>query len=444
MEIVAEEQTVAGVGTVWFQWHPFPAVRLSIGIPKASGADSQEFPDPFMFNELRLQERNGKTPFRVSRILRNQVFADHHVVDVIEGHVSGTLEIGNPAPTEKVIFHIPNFPFFTGGRPLDDGATSEEEFEARNRPGPFVGSIAELRIQIDPVPNSSDLTTGLSLVGGYAITHIATVSRLDSEPVAYEQVARIEEILQWWLSLLRSERTAAMLSVGVHGDEVVWERWGAANVSPWVRQRSWLPGPLALSMAGNTGTVLPGGVAPVSLSDTQVLLRNLASALGDAERRDAMLNVLDWYTQSVSSGHLATVVLLAQAGLELTSWLRLRDIGVSEDGFEKLTAEDQVRLALKDASIPFEVPFYLAILGTATGNPPRQPALDGPAAITQIRNNAVHPRKDDRLSASEVVAEGSQLAVWYLELLILYYLGYEGQIRMRGSIFPAPAPWAAS
>jgi len=102
---------------------------------------------------------------------------------------------------------------------------------------------------------------------------------------------------------------------------------------------------------------------------------------------------------------------------------------ISPDGFRKLEAEDKLRLLLHTAKIPSAVPVRLHRIVADLPN------FDGPAAITAIRNDLIHPG-DPAASSFTTVHEYTRAQVWvlglqYFELALLYSLGYMGKVCYR-------------
>ena len=70
---------------------------------------------------------------------------------------------------------------------------------------------------------------------------------------------------------------------------------------------------------------------------------------------------------------------------------------------------------------------------------------DGPEAVTEIRNSLAHPA---RRKGNGAAFEASQLAMWYLEMALLYLFEFKGKCENR-TIFEKPldaqesVPWAA-
>jgi hypothetical protein len=278
------------------------------------------------------------------------------------------------------------------------------------------------------VKDLRSLLRPLNGTGGYLVTHVGRITRLDGKPIAYEAVDRLMQETCWWLSLLRGERTGPVLVVGVNDGHEVWERWDRATVSPWHGRWSWLPEFV------HDGEVF----SPVTDGG---LLHQLDVHWPDGTWRDATSRVIDWYNQALSSSSLSRIIM-AQAGIELMSWYSLVAPGsLSEDGFDKLAAADSLRLALRFAQVDPAVPVSLGALDAAAAGPKGRKALDGPAAITEVRNGLVHPKASGRFADPGAQYEASVLAIRYLELLVLRSLNFDGSMWDRTRGVTGKPPW---
>lgn len=338
---------------------------------------------------------------------------------ILYGHLDDEFRKGNPCATDEIRFCVSNFPSFIGT------AISYPKKHSASR---LLVQSKEYEIVLDEVPELPFVLERLSSEGGFGITHLGRVRRIDSKPIEYEEAIHLTETLTWWLSLLRGERTGPILVSGVHGGLASWEFWRTPGVHPWQGPKSWLPGVL-----NDTSITEPLGVIFDSLN------RSPAPLLKSMHR------LIDWYTQSQRGEHTGAIVIMAQAGLELAAWLSVvGELGMSEDGFEKLTAADQLRVAMNFAKIDTEVPVSLPSLHSDCASMANRQELDGPAAITEFRNGTVHPKSVARFSSFESEFQCDQLAIRLLELLILHKLGYQGKMKDRThpSGDEALVPWA--
>jgi hypothetical protein len=387
--------TYIGSGSIRFEWQPFPRIAFDILLDVPF-----EVPDSLEELELDLVDRAGRARAQPWQSLRDFDLGVNQ--RRVIGDISDDLVVGSPAPTGSIVFHLPNFPPYLGRRIQSKGQDGNKVWAGR-----LSASNSEWSVDIDSVPHLDALAKSMLTRTSHGITHVGCVTRLDGKPVQYAQVAGIRDTLNWWLSLLRSERTGPILVMGIHEGEATWEIWRTPSVAPWRGRRSWLP-----------------RIDPVDADPT---LERVHAISKNDELRRAITYAIDWYTQSVENTHLATTVILAQAGLELMSWLQLvQVVGLSEEVFDKMTAADALRITLAFARIPSEVPNNAVKVLAAAQPSGGLPLLDGPSALVGIRNGSIHPKARQRLMGSDVMLEGGFLAIRFLELLLLRYLGYTG------------------
>lgn len=419
IEVGWEDVSIIGNGSVAFEWQPFSHVAFEVSLDV--GWDTPETPDDVT---ISLVDVGGTAPARVWRV-QEGVAANALQPRLVSGSVTDDLLVGNPAATETVIVHVPNLPGWLGEavQETDDGGAMWK--------GRMIASTSDWEIVVDSLPDLNGLHEEMSKRPSNAITHVGRVRRADEAPVAFESVGQICDVLHWWFSLVRSERTGPFLVMGVHEDETVWEIWRTPSLAPWRGRWSWLPQMLVED---------DGTYTPVNAGET---LRSLDDLWDDVDLRRAITRAIDWYTQGVASSYVATTVVLAQAGLELMSWLRLvRDVGLSDDSASKLTAADALRLTLSFAGIPRDVPVTAPDLHLSSqAGPGGQVELDGPGAITEIRNGVVHPKAPARFG-DLAMHQGGQLALRALELLLLARLNYSGRLYDRVDWSgPVDVPW---
>ncbi len=77
----------------------------------------------------------------------------------------------------------------------------------------------------------------------------------------------------------------------------------------------------------------------------------------------------------------------------------------------------------------------------------KQPWDDGPEALTEIRNLLVHPAKKLRAPdvPADVLVDIGRLAIWYLELALMFLLGYTDLYTSRVEHWQTrPVPWTVT
>jgi hypothetical protein len=140
--------------------------------------------------------------------------------------------------------------------------------------------------------------------------------------------------------------------------------------------------------------------------------------------------------------------MVSQSALELLAWITVveeRNV-VSGEGFDKLPASDRLRVLLEVLGIPRTLPAGLTALQKASEEAPKGgpgPWTDGPHALTDLRNVVVHPTKKRRtLGAVDLPwDDAARLSRWYVELVLLRLMGYDGMYLSRLTYSSEPVPW---
>jgi len=172
-----------------------------------------------------------------------------------------------------------------------------------------------------------------------------------------------------------------------------------------------------------------------------------SNLMQDDEWRKTIRTAVYWYVRSdTNSVGPDGAIVLVQAALERLAWHILIKVrrAISEDGFSRLAAADQLRLVLNACSIPSELPGVLVELGSAAK---AENWADGPKAFVAVRNQIVHPVKRQKVKGGRAFFEALQLGKWYLELILLKSFRFNGDYACRlniprwvGSV--EPVPWA--
>ena len=173
--------------------------------------------------------------------------------------------------------------------------------------------------------------------------------------------------------------------------------------------------------------------------------RSFASLWYDPTYLHALATLVRIYTSSnISSSRVGIVVSFT--GLETLCTLlpahcpSLRSVTLGRSAAAKKRIRSLLTAVGIDTTIPAHFP---AMLAYATS---RTPPLDGPATIASVRNKIVH-RATKRLDGEPLYSEVHTLSLWYLELLLLRLIGYDGKYNKRiapspNIANPASVPWA--
>jgi hypothetical protein len=165
------------------------------------------------------------------------------------------------------------------------------------------------------------------------------------------------------------------------------------------------------------------------------LFPGFLAAWGSDTWNGAIRVIVHWFVSANrGDGGVDGGIALAQTALERLAWTFLvRDRqALTKREFNDLRAHDRLRRLLHEQGIPATIPTACDALASL----PRSSAQwDGPAAVTRIRNNIVHPEQQGAAEYRSLPARVAayRLALQYIELSLLHISNYQGSFsdRMR-------------
>ncbi len=270
-------------------------------------------------------------------------------------------------------------------------------------------SWGEWEIKIIPAEGLKQIENELHTFGGYAVTHLVLISRERKRKFNLEEFQPVWDGLYHFLSFANGGWATPVLPVGYNEKcEVVFQQLQPRITSMWCDStRNWFD--------GNKYNVL------------ESLFPGFMSLIVDPIWGRELRAVIYWYVNSERSlPSLDTTIILAQSALELLSWQYLV-IGkkvLSEKEYKKNRAAENIRRVLNEEEIDAKIPSICNDLLL------RFPADDGPFALTELRNDIVHPVLKKPLNNDEM-NQIWDLSMYYIERIILNLCGYYGPINHR-------------
>lgn len=325
----------------------------------------------------------------------------------LEGHVIssrdqslrlrlGRASLGDPDSLVRLDFSLATFSFVIGDV-VERRTENQVAWEAARQTLDF----GEWLVMIDSVPQLTKRTQELDHEGGFLITHAGQLQRTDGAKFSALEVHDVLDSLVLLLSFARGRWVSPVLTTGV--DPEGRDRWTSLelwNLSRWRQERTWFP-PLR---HGVLADVASGVHAWTSTAERRLQLRLLIHTYIDA---------IELRTPELS-------LVLAQTALEM-----LADVYAVRT--RKQRAAEAIGKTLKKAGIPERLPVADKPLSSAAAS---LRTSDGPELLTRLRNAFAHPTSSKIATSTALSAEERyqirQLALWYVEMLILKKLGYTG------------------
>ena len=317
----------------------------------------------------------------------------------------------------KAVFHLVNFPDYYGS-PI---VVPEEQGR-----GMWMGRVVlksnKWEVILDSTKNQRKLWKKAANQRGNCITHVGEISRVDGRAFTPEEASEVIECLHYFFSFVRGDWSPPIVWFGVdQSDRMVYQDWSSPISSPCHSLRSWFDDD--------------------SAPDLTSAFSGMMEKWTDPQWRKLLATAIHIYIEANTSGTPETSIILSQAAWELLAWVYLVEIkeiwGVRT--FEDHSAAERLRQLLGCAKIPVAIPPTFKNLATHFASA----SIDGPDCVTQIRNGVVHPSiRQKALGIPAMVRyEAANLSLTYVELNILFLLGYTGLYQDRCSHDPVQVPW---
>ena len=394
--------SLAGNASVSLEWLPYPRLAFR-WFPSTQDHSLRIAPGPTGVEFPRLGARAEAT------VTSTPMLFWAHETRPAEGRID-QLVFGRLDQCTRIRFHLPNFSFFLGElvRNALGGASSERA----------VLEYGGFRTILDRcILRGDELENALPSDGGYAITHVGTVERVDGSTFSYDDAEAMLDCLGYFFSFCRAAWTVPILLCAEDATgRAAGQRWELKRIDRYKRAMSWLP-----------------VSEPVSDHMLRVFA-GYAAAWFSPTWGGAIRTATELYVEA-STGDLEKSVIIAQVAFELLAWTRLVQetavISPKAWNGKSMPFSGKLRRLLQSCSIPLSIPPTLNDLQAYCT---LHKLADGAEGITNVRNALVHPSptKRKRLHDSPGAAiQAWVLSLWYLDLLLLNVCAYKGRYSNR-------------
>lgn len=407
------------LGSIAFKWFPQIGVYLEGTTNKFQFLDG-EIEDfkvfaangDFLGDAFTIQEGYEKNHYYIKGIFSRDCF-------------SGDITV----PVNEVRFSIPNMQRF-------DGQNIKSE-ETRFYKGRIYLQLTEYDLSIDRLPDFKDRIAALKDVGGYHITFSGKITFKRAKSL--KEMNRDIQVLNCFLQLLNGIRISALFFSGVVDGETVWTDYRSAGIEPYHHRGS---------------SCFPRFFLEDSdLKAMEVVYLNLLEFWKKDDYKTMIRSAVNWYSEANSKPwyHSTTSMIISQSALEMFyNWYMIEKENILR-GDVRLSAANKIRLLLSRLGIRNEVPKKYTEINKFLTDPKNKSEEDAIDATVLYRNAIVHGEFEKRTKlvnlSPKFKSEANNLSLWYLELCLLYTLGYNGRYVNRTTIEYSSdtekVPWAS-
>jgi len=332
----------------------------------------------------------------------------------IQGFIFSPSVLGDRSiSVNKVLFAIPNLIDLTPNSRIE---LSDENFKI----------IIEKRL------NFENYQKQLKNFGGYLLLYFGELTSNRNKPIDFSTSENILGELSLFITFINSRRVSILFRKGQFEKDILWQDFTHYENATYQNVFGW--------------------VVPTETDKLNILWGNFRSIYSSQDGKDFLQNVIQWYIDSMNSfSNVIGGIITAQTALELLfNWLVIekKKMIIGKDA-ENINASNKLRLLLAVINVNSETPHKFADLKKYIDD--NSNINDALEAIVSIRNAAVHAQKEKRKKLAEINIETKlqalKLSQKYIELAILYILGYNGNFfdRTFNSVYKIeciqPVPW---
>ncbi len=310
------------------------------------------------------------------------------------------MEIGRATKFRQLVFHLANFPDFYGSPITDESRTWRGRIQLRT---------GDWEVLLDSRPLMSELNQELRAQGGFAITHVGSLTK-SNQGFTRDEAEEVLNGLHWFLSFVRGAWTSPILLSGESiGKRAIWRSWNLGRTDSWGGWHRWCDWT-------NWGAA-------------QEAYTEYTRLWADPAWQQALRVIIGQSMTANKPNPIETAIVVAQSGLELIGWLHFVESGkLHEKDWRGMNADKKIRNLLRLANIDLSIPPQLASLLHLEAS-----WKDGPAVVVGVRNRLLHPRRAKGMVSwsGQVLVDSWLLISRYLELALLHLLGVRSGIRDR-------------
>jgi hypothetical protein len=400
LELIDGDKIIEGKGNVRLTWHPSPRISIKFIYNCKDAAVNLD-------NEnlcLKLTERLPQSRLNIEF---NGQWSQGNRAE-LNAYLTDPFVDGKTSELSSVVFHLPNF-YGSGGctnQSFFDEDDNEIELEGwLDFEDQLIFDYHGWHIVLGALDSCFDLNQLLWHQGGYGLTHICKIEKLDESTFNLEEAYKLIEAFCYYLSLVRGLWLPPILvsAFDVNGDQIC-EEWR----TPIIRGDSWERSNLFFGSIDSLETVF---CFPEFLTKWQ-----------NPDWQEIIKLAIQWYIESLKEAtSYQTALILIQSALEQLAWIYLNNNDcLTGDNFKKIAAADQIRLFIKFLNIkilPFPEDSELLKLSKELG------WINTIHAAVEIRNLVIHPplKNSNRKEkvTEKVMAEAVNLSRQHLRNALL-------------------------
>lgn len=256
-------------------------------------------------------------------------------------------------------------------------------------------------IIFDKAPNNKSTFSDLKEQGGYGITHIGQIKRIDSKEFELNEIEKLLGNLAWIFSFVAGRRVD-INHIYTDCEEFSLICYRLPSITSWKSIANWYP--------VNSREAL------------DEVLRCLLKLMEDDYWEKQLPRLLSQYFDGFGPSYIENRIIVIQAGLETLAWAYLVETrGILSKNKYTGPAASKIEKLLNELNIDsgyIEMPVFKGMSYSFE---------HGPHLFTDIRNAIVHPERKKKELSPDQLYYVWRMGMYYFELGVLAISGYKGE-----------------
>lgn len=258
---------------------------------------------------------------------------------------------------------------------------------------------------------TKELNHTLREKSGSIITHIGRIKKKDGSLFKTNNINDVLDNISMALSFMCGRYVDICIVKGYEHDNNIFRLCRECMVSPFRFVPNWKD-----TIANN--------------HNIEKYMTLMCKKLNELYYGHAIRQVIDWYIESLGNTTIENNIISMQIALETLSYVVLVEQNkvLTDEEFDENLSSTNIRLLLNSCKIPIGK-FELYLFDEYIENK----FIDGVDLIIYFRNKIVHPSRKRNKATLHVEDMWNiiQIAIRYVELVILYIIGYKGEYSNR-------------
>lgn len=218
------------IGEIWLKLLPKPSVRIDITFPTSS-------PDIIASLAMNFDGKISIPSRKISSsiLITNQSFGSNQLLSISDIAQEKPLVTKKRGKIATAFFSLINFWNFRAS--IFISKQNKEKFVLCSR---AILVSEEWKVTVESLPTTNERIEILKKQGGYAITHVGKIEKVDGSLYSSDEAKAIFEALFYFFSFVRGFWVHPQLPIGVNRkNNKIWEVWESFYVNPWQSVLTW-------------------------------------------------------------------------------------------------------------------------------------------------------------------------------------------------------------